>query len=516
MRQLQLVALAGVLFLAAALRLWLLGEKSLWFDEAYSLFVAGMPIRDLVAYVFQTDAHPPGSYLLLRYWVTLVGRSEVAARMFGVLPSLGAVALTYLLARRMAGFRVALLAAGLMAIAPFQVATAQQVRMYSLLTLLTLAATYLFWRALEENRLLHWVGYALVQAADIYIHYFAFLIWGFHALYLLLSDWRSTLRWRWFLAASAVVALLYAQWWTGLATHILEGRGWGWVRPRTGVTELLSATFSLLTYGGHQSPGAASTFHAGIPLPPGQAAVRFLPFAILACVGLVGLARRTRLFLMLYLLAPLSLVAAVTLWKTFAYPRYFPFLQPPALILVAAGIAKLSVIHRVFLRRAAIGASLAAVGMLTLPVLYQYYVSPAWEPYDWRSAAAFLEETAAGNDVIVLYPWNGHMAFDYYYRGRQPRILVGIPDPSRPLDEYEATQKGETFTRTLVPRLWSEHRRLWLVSTVPVPPGSQERLEEVISTYYRPVELRLFGRLVGVTRYEVRPVPASRLRGHRS
>lgn len=160
-------------------------------------------------------------------------------------------------------------------------------------------------------------------------------------------------------------------------------------------------------------------------------------------------------------------------------------------------------------------ASLAVIGALTVPVLYQYYVSPQWEPHDWRGAAAFLEGAAAGNDVIVLYPWNGHMPFDYYYRGRQPRIHVGIPDPRRPLEEYRASQKGPTFTRTLLPRLWVERRRLWLVSTVPVPPGSQERLEEAITVYYRPVELRMFGRLVGVTRYEVRPVPASGLKGHR-
>jgi len=515
-RQLQIVALASLLFIAAALRLWLLGEKSLWFDEAYSLFVAGMPPRDLVTYVFRSDAHPPGSYLLLRYWIALVGNSEVAARMFGVLPSFGAVALTYLLARRVAGVRVALLATGLMAVAPFQVAVAQQVRMYALLTLLTLASTYLIWRALEQHRPGLWIGYALVQAASIYVHYFAFLIWGFHALYVLLFARRSTQAWRWFLGASVVVALLYAPWWSRLAAHIVEGRGWAWFKPRTGVLDLLSATLSLLTYGGHQSSAAAPTFYSGAPLPPAQAIVRLLPFAILAGVGSLSLPRQPRLFLTLYLLAPLSAVGVATLWRTFAYPRYFPFLQPAVVVLVAAGITKATGIASRALRWVVAGAALAAIVLLTVPVLYQYYVSPEWEPYDWRGAAAFLEEAATGDDVIVLYPWNGQMPFDYYYRGRQPRIPVLIPDPRRSLEQYEAEQKGETFTRTMVPRLWAARRRLWLVSTLPVPPESQERLEEAITTYYRPVELRVFGRLVGVTRYEVRPVPAPRLSGHRS
>lgn len=504
-RALHLVALAGLLFAAVLLRVWLLGEKSLWFDEGYSLFVAGKAPGDLIRFVYQTDAHPPGFYLLLRYWIELVGQSEVAARMIGVLPSLGVVGLTYMLSRRLAGPRVALIATGLMATAPFQVVTAQQVRMYSLLGLTTLASTYFLWRALEENRPSHWIGYAAAQAASIYVHYFAFLIWGFHALYLLLFRRESPGARRWFLIATAAVALLYVPWWNRLAVHIITERGWAWFKPRTGVLDLLSATASLLTYGGHAYRGP--TFYSGAPLPPVQALARLLPFALLAGLGFLALPRRTGWFVALYLAAPLLVVGSVTLWRTFAYPRYFPFLQPPLAILLAAGAVK--VIDRIGrgARRIAAALLLAAIGALTLPVLSQYYVSPAWEPYDWRGASAFLTTAAAGQDVIVLYPWNGSIPFDYYYRGRQIRVPVIIPDPRVSLEEYEASRRGESFTRTVIPRLWTERRRLWLVSTIPVPPGSQERLEQSITVYYRPVEVRLFGRYVGVTRYDPRPAP---------
>ncbi|MCB0226450.1 MAG: hypothetical protein KDI02_22345, partial [Anaerolineae bacterium] len=58
-----------------ALRLYRLGEQSLWYDETVSAFLAGQSIPALIAHTAR-DIHPPGYYLLLHGWATLAGNSE--------------------------------------------------------------------------------------------------------------------------------------------------------------------------------------------------------------------------------------------------------------------------------------------------------------------------------------------------------------------------------------------------------------------------------------------------------
>ncbi len=65
-----LVLLAGV---AAALPLCVaaLDARSLWFDEAFSVAIARLPVPQIWNLVARTDAHPPLYYLLLHVWLLL-------------------------------------------------------------------------------------------------------------------------------------------------------------------------------------------------------------------------------------------------------------------------------------------------------------------------------------------------------------------------------------------------------------------------------------------------------------
>ena len=64
----------------------LLGVRSLWFDEGYSLFVARMGWAEILRFLRFNDAHPPGYYLLLSAWTWAFGDDLTVLR----LPSFGA------------------------------------------------------------------------------------------------------------------------------------------------------------------------------------------------------------------------------------------------------------------------------------------------------------------------------------------------------------------------------------------------------------------------------------------
>src|SRR3989304_709792 len=180
-----LLTLGAVLLAAVALRLWGLGDKSLWFDEAYSVYIARQALGEIPRLLRVYDPHPPLYYVLLRLWMGVAGQSEVAVRVPSVVASLAAIGLTYLLGRRLAGEGVGLLAAGLLAASPFQVTAAQEARMYPFLMLFGVGASYALWLALAEGRRRYWMGYVLCLVLALYTHHFAVLLLLAHGGYVL-------------------------------------------------------------------------------------------------------------------------------------------------------------------------------------------------------------------------------------------------------------------------------------------------------------------------------------------
>lgn len=118
-----------VFLLAFAVRIMRLGSESLWVDEGFSL-------RDSVELTVN-GAYRPVYYLFLRFW-HIFGHSESWLRLPSALFGAGAVALLFLLTRRLLGHRTALGAALLMCFAIPDLSHSQEVRMYALASFLAL------------------------------------------------------------------------------------------------------------------------------------------------------------------------------------------------------------------------------------------------------------------------------------------------------------------------------------------------------------------------------------------
>ena len=149
-RRRRLYLLTGVLLAAFALRVAALGHKSLWLDEADSVYFAAHNWRDVVWGL--CDPHPPGYYLLLKAAMVVAGRSEYVVRLTSVFAGVLGVAALARLTRELRalpgpgrrwGDSVRLpefLPAALLAVSPLHVWYSQEARMYALVVLLTLGA----------------------------------------------------------------------------------------------------------------------------------------------------------------------------------------------------------------------------------------------------------------------------------------------------------------------------------------------------------------------------------------
>lgn len=159
--------LVAIFVIAVLLRFPSLGLKSVWLDEAASVRLA-TPVFENV-----DNIHPPLYYYLLHYAMALLGDSEAAIRLPSALFSLANVGLLYLLGRRLADRKTALLAAALLAVSPLDVWYAQEARMYAAVA----CATLLMALGLVQGG---WTGFLL---------YFGGLLAGLHLIYFFAPIW---------------------------------------------------------------------------------------------------------------------------------------------------------------------------------------------------------------------------------------------------------------------------------------------------------------------------------------
>lgn len=475
----------GIAVAAAVARWWGLGTKSLWFDEAYSVYVAGKPLAAIPGLLQTYDTHPPLHYLLLHVWMDLFGRTEVAVRSLSVLAGVAGVLLTLILGSRLAGRAGGILAAAFVAASPFHVAASQEARMYPLLTALGAVSFWLLWRALEGGSRRHWAGYAVVTALALYTHYFAALLVLAQGVYVLSFERRAGNHRRW-LKWLALAAVMYVPNLPLLAAQVPTARAWPDIRPPFGLTALTDL-LGMLSFGGGLF-GMGTYFKRGL-LPLEYRLPLLLPFLLLSVAGAVGLAdRKKRAYVLSYLLIPLATVALVSLrWNIF-YERYFSLIMPPYAILLASGIIMVTQGLPGPRRIAAITGLAAVLAAYQGAGLTALLRSPP--AYDWRAAAAFVTAEAGPDDFILYIPAFARIPFEYYYRGSQQRASLN------PREVFLA--RGDVRFRADVdaPRMVGvarDHPRMWIVATVPIGYEARKEIGEVLAPYFVEVEGRGFG-----------------------
>jgi uncharacterized membrane protein len=243
-----------VVLLGVVLRFTNLLHKPVWIDEAFSLFhlsgftqaiasqhlVTGAVIQtpELLSYqaphaatnllmmlrnIGDTAPELPPLYFALLYgWSQLFGDGLVALRALSALFSLAALPAMYWLCRELFGrSHAAWYGVALMAISPFHLLVAQEIRPYSLWTLLLLVTTAFLVRAQRSSRWSDWLGFSLGLTAAFYTHVLTLLPAVAYGLATLLQVRGNRERLRQFGGAILVSALGFLPWlWYGFLRPI--------------------------------------------------------------------------------------------------------------------------------------------------------------------------------------------------------------------------------------------------------------------------------------------------------
>jgi MFS family permease len=143
-----------------------------WMDEAITVGISSHHLSAIPG-IMRQDGSPPLFYLLLHFWMAMVGNSEAATHWLSEIFAVLTVPIGYWGGLKIAGKRAGLMTAALMATSAFLDYYSQETRMYALMTLLGLLGTIGFVRGFVFRERRYVILFSLSEAAMLYTHNWA-------------------------------------------------------------------------------------------------------------------------------------------------------------------------------------------------------------------------------------------------------------------------------------------------------------------------------------------------------
>jgi uncharacterized membrane protein len=418
-----------ILLLAFLTRIWRLDDHSVWLDEAISLKWASSAPSETwrVAFALVEEKHPPLYYLALHYWrdgLRLLGleNNDAALRLSGALLGVLTVWGLMLLAGRVSGRRVSLLAGLLLAVSPVFVWYSQELRMFQPAATGAVWAAFFLTAAWQGRsgwaRLGWWVAMVMALLAALYSYLFSAFILpavGLTLIALLVRARAGHEPLTWLRFGEGLVALMVT---TALFLP-LAANAWG-VNSSEGQPG--SAFMNFL-------PTLARELRIftiwRVDWPAWLTTAAVISFAALTLIGLIGRHEApetapldARLCLLLWIGAPLltgGLLLAVS-DTVFAEDRYLLFIGPFVLWAVARGaLAAGAIINRTY--------GVWLMGGATVLILFaalSHLWTPAMQRENWRAAVNYVTDYQRASPGLsgaaVAHADYTRYAIDHYLR----------------------------------------------------------------------------------------------------
>lgn len=422
--------LAALTAIAAAFRLPGL-NSDLWLDELATVvsYLRLSPLETLQTY---TSAN---QHLLYSFFGSisfqLFGESAWSARLPATVLGVAGIPALYFMGRLVAPAREAWLAAVMLTISFHHVWFSQSARGYTGMILFSTLGTAFFLRAIVGERARDyalWV--ASMTAAILFMQNAAFVLVAQVAAYTLLSLRGALSAKRFFRVAWWATSVVIA----AIAAHsfvIPQMVAFMRTVDRTGLGWSVKGMLPVLTSG----------------LIAGLGAAGLMLFMILLLTGFVSYAKQSPIFAGIAATAPLANLAILALIRYGAYPRFFLYVLPFALLIAVRGAFVLGdwLTARLSLRQRWLPAFviLAVLIISSVVSLVPNYLYPK---QDYRGALAWVESRKGADDVVAAAGLAA-TAYEVYHAPSLPAIHT-LAD----LDRLRSASTGKLWILYTFPR----------------------------------------------------------------
>lgn len=423
--------------LAIVTRFYKIDSESLWLDEAFSFWFNDLlgNYKNILTHIPGLDnpwwdSHPFVYYFILNGWIKLIGTCEYQLRSLSALCGILTILLTYHLGKRFFNRKTGVLAAILMLMSPLNLWYSQEVRMYTLTSLLMLLSVYFFIALITmRRRLLNAIFYIISSSLLLYTDYVGLFVLFFQMLYVFCYlGFLKKHPLHIFLWCYCIILLLYIPWLptlyrlliSGDCSHIPSHSIW------SGLKVLL---FYMVDAGVDDYQAALLPF---VPCVPAKVLIGIGGLAcwILSAFCVVPSLRKrsdTGIIVTLICCIPVTMfILSLTILRMFCSKQISSFV-PEVALLIAAGFVCLyeaclkMEMHS--LRRMLITVFLLVVAVNGYNFYLLYHIDTK---ENWRDPARYVEQCLQKNDTIVLFK-NAQGPFQYYFRP-PPGVIKGVND----------------------------------------------------------------------------------------
>ncbi len=458
-------------------------NASLRLDEAQSIWQSSRSAGAILTLVAQ-DVHVPLYHELLHFWRYFGGDSVKGGRLLSLLFYLLAIPATYLLGTRAFDRRTGLFGATLLAISPFMNWYGNEIRMYTLLTLLVIINQYLFIRLWKDREASDhvWALYVLSAVAGIFTHYFFFLSLFAQAVFFFM---RRALfppyALRRFFVAALIVFVSFAPW---VAFVFIQGQAQNAspVLHAPSTVDLFNALAQFIV--GFQDDALNTVFLSLWPIT--------LILGFLAMRKGRKMEPETEYLLLSSVLAVLlSFGVSLVLTPVFE-SRYLIFTLPAVYLLLGRFFA----LYPPYGRAVAQGVLVGAMAVMLCVELVNPK-TPVKENY--VEAASYLNDHVAAQDAVILSAPFTLYPVDYYYHGQSP--LQTIPEWHRYAYGPIPSFNEHTLPQEVASTTW-DHQYAYLLLSY--DQGYEQKIKDYFDSHFKRTEAIRFSNDLNLYVYQLR------------
>ena len=222
----RLIIILSLFSVGVFLRIYNLGAESLWLDEVVSVNIA----QDNIIrpeQILKGDIHLPLYYLLLHFWTSIFGISDLIVRLPSAIFGAFAVLVIYKLGKTLFGVESGVYSALFLAVSTFNIKYSREARMYSLVTVTTLLSMFFLIRFLQASKLKFLVGYVIGTIIMLLSHYYSLFTLLFQIFIVLLYPHKTKHMMKRYAVAQLIIVLFFLPWLSnvfGLVSAIMVGQ----------------------------------------------------------------------------------------------------------------------------------------------------------------------------------------------------------------------------------------------------------------------------------------------------
>lgn len=464
------ITLGFILLVSFCLRVAFIADKSIWHDEAWSIFIASHSFAEQIALLQNYDTFPPFYTFLLGAVQQVFGDGEFAMRMPSAIASSLSTYFIYRLTRDFWGSSAALIAAFLYAISPWHIEYAQEARSYAFVFLFfcmylhALQLTILNW---SNTR--YWIYLTISASLSMYSHAVAtviipvvlnaalFSIYVLQALNLKKSFSLPAAFYKRWVLSQCISLLFWLPWSAAFVAQSTRVNNEFWIQPPT-----LTTLFNTLESFTFQHMPTQLPFHE----------FWVLAYTVLVLIGLVLSFQRNSIFAIVLFFTLIGSPIVVTIISYISTPifinRILIWASLPFFVYASIGLIQLAervkVLFPKYRHISTTALTLVLIGMTGICALSVRNWYNWVEKDPWRAVANHVAQTAIARDLVIFHAHDTQVSFDYYYdRLESPPTInrVGVPKSF-----YTAYVRERYFRETDLDALKSlinQHETIWLI-----------------------------------------------------